>query len=300
MRALITGSAGFVGTALSEHLRSEGDEVVSLDRATGVDITDRTALFTAVAESEADVVYHLAAQAHVPTAWDDPYGTLHCNVEGTMNVLNAAHEAEVPRVIVASSADVYGTIDPELLPVKETTTPRPNNPYAASKLAAEAFAIQSFYGRNQEVVCLRAFNQFGPGQRPDFVCAGFAHQIARAEHTNDTKIEVGRLDVRRDFSDVRDVARAYRLAALHGRPGAIYNVCSGVDRSIEEVGLGLAAMSSADIRFVQREDLLRPVDTPVVRGDASAITADTGWTPEIPFATTLEDVLADARRKIAQ
>lgn len=301
MRALITGSSGFVGTALTQHLLAEGDEVVPFDRTSGgADITDRPALEAAVQASKADVLYHLAAQAHVPTAWDNPTATLRCNVEGTMNVLDAAYDAGIQRVIVASSADVYGTIDPTHLPVTEATTPRPNNPYAASKLAAEAFALQSFYGRGQEVIALRAFNQFGPGQRPDFVCSGFAHRIAHAEHTNETDIEVGRLDVRRDFSDVRDVARAYRLAAFHGRPGAIYNVCSGVDRSIEEIAHTLAAMSAADIRFVQREELLRPVDTPVIRGDATSIHADTGWTPEIPFDTTLDDVLADARGQIAQ
>lgn len=216
-----------------------------------------------------------------------------------MHVLDAAHDAGVRRVVFASSAEVYGAIAPAQLPVTEATDPRPNNPYAASKLAAEAFVLQSFHGRSQEVISLRAFNQFGPGQQPRFASSAFAHQIARAERTGITDIEVGRLDTRRDFVDVRDVARAYRLAAIHGRPGAVYNVCSGIDRAIEDIAHGLAAISTADVRFVERPDLIRPVDTPVIRGDASNLSADTGWLPEIPFTTTLHDVLADARARVA-
>ncbi len=300
MRALITGVSGFVGQALQAHLQASGDEVVAVDRADGgVDITDQAAISDAIGQANVDVVYHLAAQAHVPTAWEEPVDTVRCNVEGTMHVLDAAYEAGVKRVVFASSAEVYGSITPEQLPITEATTPRPNNPYAASKLAAEAFVMQSFHGRDQEVISLRSFNQFGPGQQPRFASSAFAHQIARAERTGDTEIEVGRLDTRRDFVDVRDVARAYRLVALQGRPGAIYNVCSGVDRAIEDIAHGLAAKSTADVRFVQRDGLIRPVDTPIVRGDASALAADTGWAPEIAFETTLHDVLADARARVA-
>ena len=299
MRALITGASGFVGQALAEHLRSMGDELVLQDRASGgADITDRDAIGSAIEDARADVVYHLAAQAHVPTAWDQPIETVRCNVEGTMHVLNAAYDAGVKRVMFASSADVYGSVGTDQLPISEKVLPRPNNPYAASKLAAEAFVMQSFHGRGQEVVSLRAFNQFGPGQHRNFVSSAFAHQIARAERTGDNNIEVGRLDTRRDFVDVRDVARAYRLAAIDGRPGAIYNVSSGVDRSIEEIAHGLAALSETDVHFVERHDLIRPVDTPIVRGDASALAADTGWAPEIAFETTLQDILVDARARI--
>ena len=300
MRALITGGSGFVGRALTAHLEAEGDEIVFVDRAKGgVDITDRASIGNAVQEADAEVVYHLAAQAHVPTAWKEPVATMRCNVEGTINVLDAAYEAGVERVIFASSAEVYGSVTAADLPVTEAALPQPNNPYAASKLAAEAYVGQSFYSREQEVIILRSFNQFGPGQATGFVSSSFANQIARAELGGPRDIKVGRLDTRRDFIDVRDVARAFRLAATSGRAGAIYNVCSEVDRAVSEIANGLAEKATIDVRFVRRTDLLRTVDTPVVRGDASALNADTGWTPEINFETTLHDVLADARARVA-
>ena len=202
-------------------------------------------------------------------------------------------------MIFASSAEVYGSVTAADLPVTEAALPQPNNPYAASKLAAEAYVGQSFYSREQEVIILRSFNQFGPGQATGFVSSSFANQIARAELGGPRDIKVGRLDTRRDFIDVRDVARAFRLAATSGRAGAIYNVCSEVDRAVSEIANGLAEKATIDVRFVRRTDLLRTVDTPVVRGDASALNADTGWTPEINFETTLHDVLADARARVA-
>lgn len=298
MRALVTGASGFVGSALTAHLEAEGDEIVFVDRARGgVDITDRASIGKAIQDADAEVVYHLAAQAHVPTAWKEPVATMRCNVEGTINVLDAAYDAGVKRVVFASSAEVYGSVTE--LPVTEAALPAPNNPYAASKLAAEAFVGQSYFSRDQEVIILRSFNQFGPGQATGFVSSSFAHQIAKAERSGTTDIKVGRLDTRRDFIDVRDVARAFRLAATSGRPGSTYNVCSGVDRAVEEIAFGLAAEATTDVRFVRRTDLLRTVDTPVVRGDASALAADTGWKPEIKFETTLHDVLLDARARVA-
>ena len=296
MRAFITGGSGFLGRNLRHHLESMGDEVVIADRtSTGLDITNRHGVMHAFEAAKPDVVYHLAAQSHVPTAWDDPVSTIRCNVEGTLNVLDAADLAGVQRLVIASSAAVYGSIAAAELPVDESAEARPNNPYAASKLAAEALAMQSFHGRGQDVIRLRVFNSVGPGQRPDFVCSGIARRIADAERANRSEIRVGRLDVRRDFSDVRDVVRAYRLAAVAGVPGAVYNVCSGTDRSVEEVAVGLAQHSTHEVNFVVDADHLRPADTPVVRGNAAALNAATGWRPEIPFETTLKDVLDDAR-----
>lgn len=299
MRSLITGGAGFVGQVLQEYLRAQGDEVIALDRNNGGDVTDRDGITEAFRERRPDVVFHLAAQSHVPTSWEDPIATLRCNVEGTVNVLDAAHAASpTTRVVMASSADVYGAVNVEELPIVEQCSTNPKNPYAASKLAAEAMAMQSFHGRDQDVVRVRAFNHVGPGQSTNFVCAGLAHRIATAERDGLETVETGRLDVRRDFSDVRDVVRAYRLIAEFGATGAVYNVCSGTDRSIEEIALALADRSPQHLQFVARDDLTRAVDTPVVRGDASALRRDTGWEPEIPFDKTLDDVLADARARL--
>ncbi len=297
MRALVTGASGFVGRTLLDHLATEGDVVTGLSRATGgPEITDRGAVHAAITGCEVDVIYHLAAQSHVPTAWSNPIDTLRINVEGTQNVLDAAADAPgKPRVLVVTSAEVYGSVTPDELPIHEDAPLRPNNPYAASKVAADAVAQQAWLGRGQDVIRLRAFNHLGPGQSSNFVCSGIAHRIASAERAGTRQIDVGNLNVRRDFSDVRDIVAAYRLVAESGQSGQVYNVCSGNDRSIGDVANGLLALSDADLKLVPHPDLVREVDTPVVRGDNSRIAADTGWQPQISLSTTLADVLADAR-----
>lgn len=299
MRALITGGAGFVGRALHAHLRQAGDDVVISDRAAGgPDITDRTAVFALLEQEPVDVVYHLAGQAHVPTSWDDPIGTMRANAEGTLNVLDAARAAGVGRVIAVTSAEVYGRVRPEDLPIAEDHPLRPESPYASSKVAADAIALQAHLGCGQDVIRMRAFNHIGPGQATSFAASGLAARIARAERDGSATLAVGNLTPRRDFTDVRDIVSAYRLAATVGTPGAVYNVCSGVDRSIEELARGLLAGADAELELVPDPELIRPVDTPVVRGDSSRLRADTGWTQAIDFTQSLADILADARDRL--
>ena len=300
MKALLTGASGFVGRVLHDHLIDSGDQVVALSRSTdGLDLTNREATKAAFASHDVDVVYHLAAQSHVGRSWDDPIDTLRANVEGTQNVLDAAHLAPgQPRVLVVSSAEVYGSVDPSELPITEEAPFRPNNPYAASKVAADALALQAWLGREQDVIRLRAFNHIGPGQSPSFVCASLAHQIAQAEKDGEASISVGNLAARRDFSDVRDVVAAYRLVAESGASGAVYNVCSGVDRAISDLAEGLLALSSGDLTLVVDPDRVRPVDTPVVRGDNSLLVQATGWSPKFSLEATLADVLEDARTAV--
>lgn len=299
MRALITGGAGFVGRALHAHLRQAGDDVVISDRAAGgPDITDRTAVFALLEQEPVDVVYHLAGQAHVPTSWDDPIGTMRANAEGTLNVLDAARAAGVGRVIAVTSAEVYGRVRPEDLPIVEDHPLRPESPYASSKVAADAIALQAHLGCGQDVIRMRAFNHIGPGQATSFAASGLAARIARAERDGSATLAVGNLTPRRDFTDVRDIVSAYRLAATVGTPGAVYNVCSGVDRSIEELARGLLAGADAELELVPDPELIRPVDTPVVRGDSSRLRADTGWTQAIDFTQSLADILADARDRL--
>lgn len=299
MHALITGAAGFVGRALTTHLVDAGDFVTGLDRVTGSpDITDRDALRDVISTTSPDIIYHLAAQAHVPTSWTDPISTLRTNVEGTQNVLDAAHDAGVGRVLVVSSAEVYGSLSPDMMPITEEAPMLPVTPYAASKVAADAIAHQSHLGRGQDVVRLRAFNHIGPGQRTDFVCAGLAHRIALAERNRDTTITVGALAVRRDFTDVRDVVRAYRLIAEFGDAGDVYNVCSGVDRSIQEIAEALIKLADRPLSLTTDADLTRPIDTPIVRGDHQKLTDKTGWQPQISLADSLSDILRDARERL--
>lgn len=295
MKALVTGSAGFVGKHLVRHLANNGDEIVESDRsAGGPDVCDREGIASLVQENPCEVVFHLAGQSHVPTSWRDPIGTLRANVEGTQNVLDAAFEAQIERVLVVTSAEVYGAVAADDLPILETHPLQPRNPYAASKVGAEAVAQYAFHGRGQAVIRVRAFNHFGPGQRTDFAASGLASRIAAAAQDGTNTVKVGNLAPRRDFTDVRDVVAAYRHLALDGRAGDAYNVCSGRDRSIREIAEGLVERSGAPLDLVPDPELERSVDIAVSRGDNRKIVADTGWTPRIDFSTSLSDIYDDA------
>lgn len=299
MRSLIIGATGFVGRTLAIHLRESGDEVVETGRSSGgPDVADRDAIAALIGNTKPEIVYHLAAQSHVQSSWDDPIGTLRSNVEGTQNVLDAAYDASVRRILVVTSAEIYGSVTPEMQPIAETAPLRPATPYAASKVAAEAITTQAHLGRGQDTIRLRSFNHIGPGQRADFVCAGLAQRIARAERTGDSEIEVGSLEPRRDFTDVRDVVRAYRLAAESGAAGEAYNVCSGIDRSIGEVADGLLELADGQLSLRTSDGLTRRVDTPIVRGDHTKLTDQTGWEPKIQMEDSLRDILEDARKRL--
>lgn len=300
MKALITGAGGFVGPHLAAHLQDEGDGVVPLDLRNGPDLRDGPGWIDAVRESQPDVIYHLAGLSDVGGSWNDPPTTFEINALGTVIVLEAARLAGTARVVVVSSADVYGVVSPEELPLSETHPARPRSPYGASKLAAEAAALQYDRGHGLDVVVVRPFNHLGPGQSPRFAAAAFADQIAAAEARTDGEPAVlrhGDLTPRRDMTDVRDVVRAYRLVAEHGRPGEIYNVCSGRSIAMQEVLDALLAASQG--RMITETDpaLVRPVEVPVHQGSFAKLEAATGWRPRIPLERTLGDVLGDARRR---
>jgi GDP-4-dehydro-6-deoxy-D-mannose reductase len=289
VKALITGAGGFVGPYLRSHLESCGDEVAGTDLE--VDITDGEQVRAAFAAAKPDVIYHLAAASHVGTSWSAPVGVLRVNAEGSLNVFLAALETGVQRVLLIGSAEQYGRITPELLPVRETTPLQPVSPYGASKAAAEMLASHIWHGRGLEVVCVRAFNHLGPGQSDALVASAIARQVAEAEAVGGGVVRTGDLTPRRDFTDVRDVVRAYRLLVERGAPGEAYNVCSGVDVAIQDVADHLAAAASVPVTFELDPERLRPVDVPVVRGDNSKLRAATGWSPEIPLEKTLAEIL---------
>ncbi|MEM8706725.1 MAG: GDP-mannose 4,6-dehydratase [Actinomycetota bacterium] len=291
MRALVTGANGFVGTHLVACLRDHGDDVVE----SATDITDRDAVIAAFADAAPDVVYHLAAQADVGGSWNTPIETMRVNVEGTLNVLDAARLAGASRVAAVTSADIYGPVQEADLPLTESQPLRPVSPYAASKAAADMVCVQAGLGHGLDVVRIRAFNHLGPGQSDKFVASAIASRIARAEQTGDTVVRVGNLEARRDFTDVRDVVRAYRALMADGQPGEAYHVCSGVDRSVRELAGILVSHSSADITLETDPDLMRPVDLKVLRGDNTKISTHTGWSPTIPIEQTLEDLLEQWR-----
>ena len=291
MRALITGGKGFVGQWLSAHLKDRGDDVAIIDLET--DVADGAAVRRVMSDVRPDAVYHLAAMTHVGDSWEHPSQVLRVNVLGTAEILAAARAIpELPRVLVVSSAEVYGVVGTDQLPLDEHTATLPASPYAASKLAAEAVALQAWRGYGQPVMVVRPFNHIGPGQSPNFFVPALAKRIVEARRAGAGSLPVGTLTTRRDFTDVRDVVVAYRRLIEAGEPGGVYNVCSGRDIAMAEVAHDLLRLAGADLELVTDPALVRPVDVPRLRGDATLLRETTGWLPVIPLATTLADVLA--------
>ena len=233
------------------------------------------------------------------SSWDHPASTFRANAEGTLNVLLGCRDAGVERVLVVGSADVYGRVHTDDLPITEQCPLRPVSPYAASKVAADFLAVQAGLGYGLDVIRTRPFNHLGPGQSPRFVAPALAQRVAQAEINGGGEIPVGNLTPKRDFTDVRDVVRAYRLLVLDGQPGEAYNICSGAAVAVQELVDAFIAMATVDVRLTSDPDLQRPVDIPVLLGDNSKIEASTGWQPEIPLSQTLADLMGTARSRVA-
>lgn len=282
------------------HLRSCGDDVTTLDHHGdhAVDILDAGAVRDAIASTTPEAVYHLAGWADVGASWADPVGYLRVNAEGTLNVMLACEAASVNRVLAVTSADIYGLVGEDDLPLSEAAPLRPTSPYAASKAAADAIALQAHLGHGLGVIRVRPFNHLGPGQSESFVAPALAARIARAERDALDQISVGNLTARRDMTDVRDVVRAYRLLVERGAPGEVYNVCTGSDIAMQELADRLASLATREVSLVPDPSLLRPVDLPVLRGDPSRLNAATGWSPQIPVEQTLRDLLEDMRARV--
>jgi GDP-4-dehydro-6-deoxy-D-mannose reductase len=301
MKVAVTGSSGFVGSHLVPYLRSRGDDVVTIDRTgtPSVDVTDATEVREVLRAARPDAVYHLAGLSHVGRSWDAPEAVFRINAVGALNVLRACIDAGVERVLVAGSADVYGVVGPADLPLTEESQIRPVTPYGASKAAADILALQTYLGDGLGTLRVRAFNHTGPGQSASMLVPGLARRIADAERAAGNKVKVGRVDVVRDLSDVRDVVRAYRLLVERGTPGEAYNVCSGRGVSVRDVADAMLTMSEAPLELVVDPELVRPVDVPRLVGDPARLRGATGWEAEIPLDRTLRDVLDAARAERA-
>jgi GDP-4-dehydro-6-deoxy-D-mannose reductase len=265
--------------------------------ADGVDIADAEALTDAVMAAKPEVVYHLAGASDVGGSWTEPRETFLANALGTLNILEASREAGAERVLAVTSADVYGRVTQDELPLAEDQALRPVSPYAASKVAADALAQQAWLGHRFPVIRVRAFNHLGPGQSDRFLAPSIAARIARNEREGGDEVPIGNLEPRRDVTDVRDVVRAYRLLMAEGQPGGVYNVCRGEAFSVREIAEELLAMAARPMRLVPDPGLQRPVDIPVLVGDNTALRRATGWEPTIPLSETLRDVLADWRAR---
>jgi GDP-4-dehydro-6-deoxy-D-mannose reductase len=291
VKALVTGAGGFVGQTLVAHLQSEGDEVVAVDRVHGPDVTDAAAVREVIGRERPDAVYHLAAVTHIGASWDAPLEVFRINAEGTFNVLAACKAAGVDRVLVVGSADEYGAVRPEDLPLTEDAPLRPLTPYGASKVAAEFLGLQAFLGDQLPVIRVRAFNHTGREQPDRFMIPGLARRIAAAEREGRKEIPVGSLEPVRDFTNVEDVVVAYRLLVERGEPGEVYNVCSGVGHSVAEVADHLLGLARHAIELVHDPSLLRPVEVPRLVGDNTRLRHATGWAPTHPFEDTLAQIL---------
>lgn len=295
---MITGAGGFVGPHLLSHLRAASDEAIGTDLSSGPNLLDADGWISFVRDMKPTTIYHLAGWSDVGTSWQSPNMTQRVNAEGTLNVLEAARQADVARVVIVSSADLYGTVDPAVLPLTEDAPVQPRSPYGASKQAAEAIARQYVRGWGLDVVIARPFNHIGVGQSAQFAIAAFADRVARVELAGGGVVSHGDLSARRDLTDVRDVVRAYRLLAHKGTPGQVYNICSGATISMQEVLDHLIAQATVPIQTQVDPKLLRPVELPVLLGSHARLTADTGWTTQHDLSDTLDDVLADARRRL--
>ncbi len=295
----MTGAAGFVGSHLVDHLVAEADEVLTTNRATGgPDLLDYEGLRELLDDLRPEVVFNLAGHADVAQSWQEPLESIRTNGEGTFNVLAAARSAGVERVVTVISSDIYGVRRFDDLPITEEAPFQPISPYAAGKAVADIVASQAHLGFGQDVVRARSFGHFGPGQGENAVCSALAARVARSELAGAETMRVGNLNARRDFTDVRDVVRAYRLLATRGRTGCAYNVCSGTSVTIGTVLDILLAHAERPLRVISDPELYRPVDLHELRGDASQREADTGWSPYFTLESSLIELLNDWRCRV--
>lgn len=311
MRVLITGAAGFVGRHLTALLARNRDwELFGVESRPGAsipdlrmvvcDLRDEALTRSLVRDCRPDYIFHLAAQANVPIAVASPSDTLINNAVAQINVLEACRAASLdPVILVVSSAEVYGAAAPEDLPLTEQQPFRPTNPYAVSKVAQDMLGLQYFLSYGMRIIRVRPFNHIGPGQSDHFVVSSFARQIAEIEAgLAEPEVRVGNLDAQRDFLDVRDVVRSYELVTRPEFAGEVFNVASGIPRSIRSILDGLVTLSSAEIAIQEDPARLRPSDVPVLIGDAGKLIRRTGWRPEIPIEQSLADTLDFWRERV--
>jgi GDP-4-dehydro-6-deoxy-D-mannose reductase len=311
-RALIIGAAGFVGGYLIDYLAQIGvDEIhatklpnseLTNDKAVihELDILDKESVVSLLYEIRPTHIFHLAAQSSVGVAWKNPGLTIDVNIKGSVNVLDAVRELFYkPRILMIGSGEEYGHVREGEVPISEDNHIRPGNIYAATKACQNMIGSIYARGYDMELVQVRAFNHIGPGQASLFVVSDFCKQVAEIEKgLREPIINVGNLKAKRDFTDVRDVVRAYYLLALNGEAGETYNVGSGHAVPISDILDKIIKRSSKEISVVIDANKIRPVDVPIIEADISKINTRTGWHPEISIDTTIEDTLEYWRKRV--
>lgn len=318
MKILITGATGFVGTHLCEYLLSQGHEIHGTyiypqeverfpEHLRGTialhtcDLSEMEQVKQMLCDTTYDRVYNLAAISSVHQSWSKGQElVLKVNLYGWLNLLEGLRSSSPnARILMVSSGEVYGIVPPDKQPITESEPLRPINPYADSKAAQEMFSYQYIHRYQSQIVIVRPFNHTGPRQSPDFVCPDFARQIAEIEAgRREPVMSVGNLDARRDFSDVRDIVRAYALALECCQIGTPINIASGVAYSIQHILDTLLSFSRIPIEVRRDSTRMRPSDTALMLGDASQLRKHTGWKPEIPFEETLANVLEYWRAQV--
>ncbi len=312
MRMLVTGALGFVGRHLTEHLLTCDHEVLKIvhpaeymeavafyseDNVVGCDLLDHSKLAAIVEELQPDAIFHLAAFSNPEGSLTYTRKTLETNVIGTQNLLASAHQMnDVPRVLLIGSAQQYGRVSEEDQPISEDCLQKPLTPYAVSKSSQELLGQRYFLSEDLPVYWTRSFNHTGPGQSDMYVCPSFARQIVEVEKgVREPEIVVGNLDAQRDFTDVRDVARAYVEIIENGVPGRAYNVCSGVAISTRQILETLIELSGVDVEVRIDPTKFHTLDAPLIVGNPERLCNEVRWTPVFSIRDTLQDLLADCR-----
>ena len=318
MNVLITGITGFAGSHLAEYIlahhpgvqvhgiirwRSRMDNVASILGKVELheaDLKDMVSLKKVLAASRPERIFHLAAQSFVPTSWRLPAETFMINSVGQINLFESILDLKLdPRIQIAGSSEEYGMVHPDEVPMKETNPLRPLSPYAVSKVAQDLLGYQYFKSYGLKVIRTRGFNHTGPRRGDVFVTSNFSKQVAEIERgKREPVIHVGNLDAKRDFTDVRDMVRAYWLAAEKGEPGDVYNLGSGSAISMHQLLEMLSTLSRTKFRIQVDPDRLRPSDVQILLADASKFRTLTGWAPTIPFEKTLSDLLDYWRERV--
>ena len=319
MRALITGITGFAGSHLAEYLlteqpdvevfgtyrwRSRMDNVEHLRsqvKLLEADLRDYHSIYKALERSQPDFVFHLAAQSFVPSSWTAPNETLTTNIGGQTNLFEAIRALRLdPVVQIACSSEQYGLVLPHEVPIKETNPLRPLSPYAVSKVAQDYLGYQYFQSYGLKVVRTRGFNHTGPRRGHVFVTSNFCNQVASIElGLQEPVIRVGNIEAIRDFTDVRDMVRAYWLAVTKARPGEVYNIATGRGIRIRDMLDRIIELADVEVKVEVDPERLRPSDVEILIGDSAKFREDTGWEPRIPFDQTLRDLLGYWRRTLS-
>lgn len=311
-KALIIGAAGFVGGYLAKELflnhrmevyatkMSQEQLLIENVKIYDLNILNKDEIVSLLFKIRPDYIFHLAAQSSVSVAWKNPGLTVDINVKGSINVMDAVRELFYkPTVLLIGSGEEYGHIREDEVPIKEDNYLRPGNIYAATKVCQNMIASIYAQAYDMDLMMVRAFNHIGPCQAPIFVISDFCKQVAEIEKgKKEPVMYVGNLDAKRDFTDVRDVVRAYALLVQKGKAGEIYNVGSGHAYAIREILNLIISLSFVDIKVEIDLNKIRPVDVPIIEADISKLKKVTGWSPIIPLKQTITETLEYWRERV--